>query len=423
MFHPTAEPSNPVVWDLPDPTDIPREPTAEQARIQAHIEDRMDLHRAFLRNLGFYNWMTKASKKDFFVDADKSRAGLRALPVVNFLDIGNKAYADAIVRRLSPKTVAASANISAVAPLDLELSLLYGSGTGRMAGTAVVLAMEAKCGKILCSAPTNVACDKFAAHIDKRTRDITMDCNKDKEKNDRTRFRHKFVVRAYNPRHEVAAFESLLQRPHHEVASAKLDEEYGWKLHLSLAFWLLALVGSPAVRRLRLDDSDALWALRRSINDDVDFERLQGVATGILTWAQYSARPVAQSVLESYMEKILECTDILCTTPAATHNFKPLRLWKNNLAKGVAIDDAATMNRADLYCVWGNTLLPCFLFGEQLPPTVITAGEQDADGNFVNRFARSSHISALLFFRQLVFQYTACHLAGSPQSLSDVAPG
>ncbi|KAL6699416.1 AAA domain-containing protein [Trichoderma pleuroticola] len=45
------------------------------------------------------------------------------------------------------------------------------------------------------------------------------------------------------------------------------------------------------------------------------------------------------------------------------------------------------MSRPDLYRVWGNTLLPCLLGGDdmQLPPTVMTKDEEDEDGHHRNR--------------------------------------
>ncbi|KAL7933460.1 hypothetical protein V8C35DRAFT_56004 [Trichoderma chlorosporum] len=61
------------------------------------------------------------------------------------------------------------------------------------------------------------------------------------------------------------------------------------------------------------------------------------------------------------------------------------------------------MNRADLYCVWGNTLSPCFHFGDpkQPTPTVLTVEEKDGDGSFLVHFANSGSISALLFFQAI----------------------
>jgi len=75
--------------------------------------------------------------------------------------------------------------------------------------------------------------------------------------------------------------------------------------------------------------------------------------------------------------------------------------FKNMRAEGVAIDEAGNMNRADLACVWGNTLIPCFLGGDarQLPPTVMTGKEKDGSGNFYHRLADDGKISPLEFFQ------------------------
>lgn len=64
------------------------------------------------------------------------------------------------------------------------------------------------------------------------------------------------------------------------------------------------------------------------------------------------------------------------------------------------ITNKCVVNRADLYGLWGNTLLPCFLFGDarQLSPTVMTSSEKDHLGNFVNRFHEECGVSPLAFF-------------------------
>ncbi|KAM0285762.1 hypothetical protein ACHAQH_001223, partial [Verticillium albo-atrum] len=74
--------------------------------------------------------------------------------------------------------------------------------------------------------------------------------------------------------------------------------------------------------------------------------------------------------------------------------------WKL-LAKGVAVDEAANMHRGDLACVWGNTLLPCFLGGDpkQLPPAVITGKDTDILGFFLHRLPDDGKISPLEFFQ------------------------
>ncbi|PNP57213.1 hypothetical protein THARTR1_02743 [Trichoderma harzianum] len=64
------------------------------------------------------------------------------------------------------------------------------------------------------------------------------------------------------------------------------------------------------------------------------------------------------------------------------------------------------MSRPDLYRVWGNTLLPYLLGGDdmQLPPTVMTKDEKDEDekdedGHHRNRLGADGTLSALEFFR------------------------
>ena len=53
-----------------------------------------------------------------------------------------------------------------------------------------------------------------------------------------------------------------------------------------------------------------------------------------------------------------------------------------------------------MYSVWGNTLLPCIIAGDekQLPPAVMTDNEKDEAGNYLNRLANDARISPLKFF-------------------------
>lgn len=260
--------------------------------------------------------------------------------------------------------------------------------------------MGASQGKILCSAPTHVAVDNFAARLDRRTRVIADTCNQGKEQGDPSRHRYPLVIRAYKPQDEVNAFKALLKDPKqgNEAVSSGWGPASRWKLHLSLASWLLAVLGSTAVRELHADDHPGLWTMRGEISGSKLASRLRDLVTGVTTWQQYEEEgPIPDKALHFFLMRILDKADFFCTTPAATHNFEEYRDWKNNLACGVAVDEAANMNRADLYCVWGNTLLPCFLFGDpkQLPPTVMTTNEKDSDGNFLNRFANSGGLSAL----------------------------
>ncbi|KAK4071939.1 hypothetical protein Trihar35433_4003 [Trichoderma harzianum] len=77
------------------------------------------------------------------------------------------------------------------------------------------------------------------------------------------------------------------------------------------------------------------------------------------------------------------------------------REWKNELAKGIAVDEAGNISLLDLYRVWDDTLLPCLLGGDdmQLPPTVMTKEDRDSDGHHRNRQAQDGTMSVLEFFR------------------------
>lgn len=111
LFHPKAEPSNPVKWGLPDPNSkaARRAPlTDDQVNVLAQVKDRMDLHRALLRGQGFLGWMTKRSPQSIETAAaslslDNTTACLRPLPVVNFLDLPDPVHVEAIVKEALPQ--------------------------------------------------------------------------------------------------------------------------------------------------------------------------------------------------------------------------------------------------------------------------------------------------------------------------------
>lgn len=110
LFHPLAEPSNPVRWGLPNPdarADKRTPLTEEQSAILAKVKDNMELHRALVRGNGFYDWMVK-KPLDSIVDTMSSlsvadtASTCRPLPCVNFLDFRDKARAEAIVNEALP---------------------------------------------------------------------------------------------------------------------------------------------------------------------------------------------------------------------------------------------------------------------------------------------------------------------------------
>ncbi|KAH7316633.1 P-loop containing nucleoside triphosphate hydrolase protein [Stachybotrys elegans] len=343
---------------------------------------------------GLISWVSKVSATEHSV--------IRPLPFVNLLDIEDSVYADAIIDEALPKDRSRFQSYLSCRPLGIGI-VTAAAGFGKTtAAAASVLAMQAKLHKVLCSAPSNVAVCNIAARIDERTRAITERLNQ----TGKTRYRHRLVVRGFRIAHEARAFWNMLKDP-------KLGDEAAprtiwggvtshWKLHLSVAQWFLAILGCPDVRPIHPDDSEAIIKLRDHVDNEPLLARLRDLAKGSITWDEYQqGQTVEAGVIEAHMGSIIEAADILCITPAASANSKEYLEWKQRLARGLVVDEAANMNRADFLCVWGNTLLPCFLFGDpmQLPPIVTTNKEKATLGYYINRFAEHGAISILDAFQ------------------------
>ncbi|KAF4422240.1 hypothetical protein F53441_14297 [Fusarium austroafricanum] len=104
---------------------------------------------------------------------------------------------------------------------------------------------------------------------------------------------------------------------------------------------------------------------------------------------------VAMKTAAEVLEHIPQCADILCATITASHNDGRVHEFKLH-ADGFAIDEAANMTQADLLRVWGNTPMPCFLFGDakRLPSAVMIITEkwpasEDYGSSLENRSERS----------------------------------
>ena len=82
---------------------------------------------------------------------------------------------------------------------------------------------------------------------------------------------------------------------------------------------------------------------------------------------------VLKDTILALMMAILEGADMLCTTPSLSCQ-EPYESRKLKRARGIAVDEAANITSPDLYSV------------------VMTIKEEDAEGNFVNRFAKISPI-------------------------------
>lgn len=265
--------------------------------------------------------------------------------------------------------------------------------------------MVASVNKVYGSAPTHVAVSNFAVRVDSVSTRVTDRCNKARPIDDSSRARYVMVVRGNKIEDEIHAFNHLLENPSASddaAPSSSWKPESQWKLPLSLASWLLMLLQNPAAgRKLRLDDNAALHALRGDIDNRADLVHLRAVATGEMTWEEYKkVNTLTLDTKKALCANILNAADIVCTTPSLSCK-GIFAEWKSNVAQGIAVDEAANMTRPDLYSVWGNTLLPCLMAGDdkQLFPTVMTVEEKDVQGNYLNRFAPTAQISPLGFFK------------------------
>ena len=176
----------------------------------------------------------------------------------------------------------------------------------------------------------------------------------------------------------------------------------------------MALFGADKFARLEeLDDPD-LWEMVRAMGSRVDLTPVYKMIHGDLTWEQFLADKASnyKDWLPPLLEKILEAAKFVCTTPACGKNDDGVCLWKTTVARGIVIDEAASMTRADLACIWGNCLLPCVLAGDakRVPPTVMSAYAKDTDGFVFNRLAEDGRISPLEMLQASGFPTFRLHI-------------
>ncbi|KAB5543147.1 AAA domain-containing protein [Coniochaeta sp. 2T2.1] len=365
------------------------------------LADPMDLHRALMRGTGFIEWRTKQ-----LADASKPSAlPLRPLPSVNFLDTGDEAYTQAVVEEsVFPEDQKRFRTYLSGCPANVALFTAppgYGK-THVMAGATVGACKTF--GKILASGPTNISVDNLASKTDLLATKIVDKANKDAA----TPHHYPMVLRGHKPADELQNFVYALEHPADPVADgarSRWKPPPKWHLELSVAFWLLAVLRSSAVRGLREHDSQALQDLQRDVDGRSELATLRALATGEITMKEYhAARHPPETVLKALLQQVVDCADVVCVTPAGA--CKTLTCdWYSNFkefsAKAIVVDEAGNIDRADLYCVWGNTLLPCILGGDarQPEPAVMTDNDHDLAGNLLNRFAADGRVSPLEFLQ------------------------
>ncbi|KAG5812458.1 hypothetical protein H9Q74_009860 [Fusarium xylarioides] len=267
-------------------------------------------------------------------------------------------------------------------------------------GAAAALAMQVQLGQILCSGPSQEAIDIFADRLDQRARAVAARYNTVMPTGDEKRCHQRMVVRMYNPGDELNAVTKLVKNPEDLDWAARRGEFVGqshWKMHLSLAYWFLIVMRSDAVPALHEDSKPGLVKLQADIDARPDLLHLRQWVTGQMNSAQYATTPGALPNINHVLYRIMCQADFLCVHPADTE-ISPIPQWKSTIARGLVVDEAGSMSRADFYALWGNCLLPCFLFGDpDQKPVVLTTDETDANGNLYNRFAADGAVSPLKY--------------------------
>lgn len=259
-------------------------------------------------------------------------------------------------------------------------------------------------GRILGSAPSHIAASVIAARVDEIDLGIAQGAPSSEDKvANKLRWRH-LVLRGFKLRDEVEAFRNLLEHP--DLGDAAIKASRGswkgkshWHLERSAAFYLLLVLGCPgAGRELGSEDSHHLHEMQAEANDNKDLECIRQLAANKIQWGDFMRLGgLNSSVVKALLEEIIRRADGVFGTPALLSSTEDVYAEVRNQAKGVIIDEAGAISRADFASVHGNTLLPLLCAGDekQLSPTRLTLETKDDADNFLNRHASDGKISGL----------------------------
>lgn len=251
------------------------------------------------------------------------------------------------------------------------------AGTGKTHQLALVaLLMLARDPKrhIYMSAPTNVAVDNIAERV------YSIG------KRQATSKRHiPLVVRGYAFGVECKKFVRAVRQSDDD------DDEWTnprWNLNLSLCEWLQKVICVGGQRLLPLD-KPGLYELRTRVLEDGIFTNLRLFLAGEVV---PPSRRTIQDTIEGLMMEILALADFIATTPNPAL-YDPYVGFATS-ARAVVLDEAGAMCVPDALIVWGPTMRPCAMGGDerQLPPAVM-----DRDNN---RFYEQGGVSVLAHWQQ-----------------------
>ncbi|KAF4944564.1 hypothetical protein FGADI_12603 [Fusarium gaditjirri] len=382
VITPSVRPTNRQAWGmlLDDEGNLIKPhmvPTLTTNQLQTYLKVmfHMDVHKAVLRGTGFYEALSKK----------ENGLSIGALPSMCYRLCGDRLLMQCIIEEA--RYYQQNRFREYLTGRELHIGLIIGPpGSGRTTlGAAATLAVQVQQGQILCSGPSHTSIDNFAKRLDEGARAVAARYNTVTPEGDAERCRHRLVIRMFRPGDDINAVAEIVNNPQDidwVPRRGEFSPKIHWKLHLSLAYWSLAVLRSSVVPPLHVDSKPGL---------------LRQWVAGKISTQQYAATPGAVSNLNKVMCETMCQADFLCVH-ASDAETSSINYWKNILARGLAVDEAGSMSRADFYGLWGYTLLPCFLSGDpNEQPVVLTTDERDADGNLYNRFAADGAVSPLKF--------------------------
>ncbi|KAF5573864.1 hypothetical protein FPCIR_13813 [Fusarium pseudocircinatum] len=399
IFKPNHPPTNRQAWGLAldKAGNIldPRTLSADQVKLYFKVLTQTMAHKAVLRGTGFYEVLSQKW----------TGLSIGALPSMCYRLYDDRYLMQCITEEAGYHDLQRFREY--LLGRELNIGIIIGppgSGTTTL-GAAAALAMQVQLGQILCSGPSHEAIDIFADRLDQRARAVAARYNTVLPAGDDKRCHHRMVVRMYKPGDELNAVAQLVKNPEDLDWTARRGEfveRSHWKLHLSLAYWFLVVMRSSAVPPLDEDSKPGLVKLQAEIDTRPDLLHLRQWVTGQMDSAKYAATAGALSNINQVLWKILCQADFLCVYPSDTET-SPIPEWKSTVARGLVVDEAGSTNHyisepSGLLRTLGNSLLPCFLFGDpDQKPVVLTTDEADGDGNLYNRFAADGAVSPLKY--------------------------
>ncbi|PHH81078.1 hypothetical protein CDD80_3360 [Ophiocordyceps camponoti-rufipedis] len=386
-FLPSALPTNPRTFGLSDDNMDP-------AVLKSRLKFRMALHRDLMRGGGFWSSLREKAMDDMNESMSSLQlenggrsTSLPSLPVENYLEGATSEFIDALLQEVLPEDRRRLRGYLSARTLGLSL-VTGGPGFGKTTTLCLfIVALLRRYGHVLCVTVNEAALDILASRLDEVFARVLERHNAAAAQS----FPPPLFVRPLPMQEELATLLELLKNPR------TMDEPEVTTPNLSLAYWFLVVFQSRHVYVTK--EPSSVKEIRRTLSTMPVTAKLRALVAGTLSWDEYEKTATQGNEFETVFRVILQNAQCLACTPAQACQ-GDLKMWKNTRARAIAVDEAGSMTRADLLSVWGNTLLPCVLAGDDTQSAPMKSLlEKDADDFFVNRLALNGRISPLLFLK------------------------